>query len=236
MNDQESVTIPTDEEVGKALLVCKRGLLTPTSRVYTFKDSMDPEYGEQVVGIVIRSLQAIQVLKKQLAEAENRIMLAGGYHDRTEREVEIEAALEETPPSERDPADVAIAELLALVDAGRNRVHEEIEKREAAEREREDLLARVRRAEKNASEALSLCEELAAAGYRIMQLAGGAEIEGGVILFACKDGTFSEEITFQRVKALRRDAMAMAERIAAQSELLTKKASKAPSPTPPPPA
>lgn len=59
-------------------------------------------------------------LTKERNEAVAHIQLAGGYHERTPREVEIENALNETPPSERDTADQAIAELLALVDAGRN--------------------------------------------------------------------------------------------------------------------
>jgi chromosome segregation ATPase len=67
---------------------------------------------------------ALAAAQAEVERLNERLQLAGGYHERTEREVEIEAALSETPESERDPADVAIAELLALVDAGRNRVHQ----------------------------------------------------------------------------------------------------------------
>ena len=43
----------------------------------------------------------------------------GGFHERSKREIEISQALEDTPINERSSEDNAIAELLALIDAGR---------------------------------------------------------------------------------------------------------------------
>lgn len=71
------------------------------------------------------------------------------------------------------------------------------------------LVKELRRAQFNAHEALELCERLAAAGYRLMQIAGGAEIECGDMQFACEDGMFSEEIACQRIRALRNAAKAV---------------------------
>ncbi len=39
-----------------------------------------------------------------------------------------------------------------------------------------------------------------------MQIAGGADIEGGDMLFSCKEGKFSEEVATQRILALRKKA------------------------------
>ena len=59
-----------------------------------------------------------------------------------------------------------------------------------------------RRLKKAEAEWMRLTEMLASAAYRLMQLAGGAEVECGDVGFACKDGHFYEEIAFCRIKAL----------------------------------
>jgi hypothetical protein len=86
-------------------------------------------------------VDALRILRDRLDASEReseelrqRIELAGGYHERTEREIEINQALDQIPTNERDPSDVAIGELLTLVDAGRNRLHELQEKLDASER------------------------------------------------------------------------------------------------------
>jgi hypothetical protein len=84
---------------------------------------------------LLEGVGRVLATEAEAAHLRERIALTGGYHERTAREIEIARALEQIPPSERDPADVALAELLLLVDAGRSRVHEEIELREAAEAE-----------------------------------------------------------------------------------------------------
>ncbi len=86
-------------------------------------------------------LEALAVSRRELAAAvqradefHERILAMGGYHARSEREIEIAAALKDTPEKERDPADHAIAELLLLVDVGRNRLDEAVQRAEVAER------------------------------------------------------------------------------------------------------
>lgn len=49
-----------------------------------------------------------------------------------------------------------------------------------------------------------IIERLATAGYRLMKIAGGADIEPGEMQFACKEGMFSEEIAGCSIRALRR--------------------------------
>jgi hypothetical protein len=85
--------------------------------------------------------QTINELREQLAAAENRISLAGGYHERTSREIAIDDWLCHNPSHIPGPTQSDIRYLLDLVDAGRNRVHEEISKREAAEAELASLKA-----------------------------------------------------------------------------------------------
>jgi len=99
------------------------------------------EPGEPLIDKLRREIAALQQQAEQKdAEIEGlnqRIQLAGGYHHRTEREVEIREALEQTEESERDSADNTIAELLTLVDAGRNRVYlaeEQLRESQAQER------------------------------------------------------------------------------------------------------
>lgn len=58
---------------------------------------------------------------------------------------------------------------------------------------------------KDLQDAHKIIEELACAGWRLMKLAQGAEIESGDIQFSCKEGTFSEEIASQAIRALIRD-------------------------------
>lgn len=70
------------------------------------------------------ALEAVERLKQEKVAAEERILMAGGYHQRTQEEVDIEATLNEIPEGDRDPIDHAIAYLLKLVDTGRNRLHE----------------------------------------------------------------------------------------------------------------
>jgi hypothetical protein len=72
---------------------------------------------------ITQPLSELELVKKENAELKARLQIAGGYHMRTEREVEIVAALEGTPPDELDSADHAIFELLEIIDAGRNRVY-----------------------------------------------------------------------------------------------------------------
>lgn len=74
-----------------------------------------------------------------LAEKTRRVDLAGGYHERTPREIAIERELNDgiaaTESAERY--------LLELVDAGRNRLHLEIEAKEAAEQKLAEAEAKV---------------------------------------------------------------------------------------------
>lgn len=104
----------------------------------TFGDDHDAKMA--LLGICARTLET--ELNDALAERDEalrRIQLAGGYHMRTEREVEIREALDELGDREKDSADHAISELLELVDAGRNRVY-------TAEAERDEALRLLRSA------------------------------------------------------------------------------------------
>lgn len=69
-----------------------------------------------------------------------------------------------------------------------------------------EAVAEISRMRKREQEWADCIERLASAGYRLMQLAGGADIETGEMQFACKEGMFSEEIAGQRIKALLRKA------------------------------
>lgn len=69
-------------------------------------------------------------LLSDVSAAEKRIEMAGGYHARTEREVEIESFLDNTVTGQAAECDGDVALivgkirfLLELVDAGRNRIH-----------------------------------------------------------------------------------------------------------------
>ena len=72
-----------------------------------------------------REAELQQQLAAKTAECEyaNQVIAGyGGYHEQTEREIEIRAALDDIPLNERDSWDVAIGELLAIIDAGRCRL------------------------------------------------------------------------------------------------------------------
>lgn len=91
-------------------------------------------------------LAEMQALHEELIERQKvaddsatRIELAGGYHQRTPREVEIEElvnSLSGIPATSAsiNKVEMAIRDLLALVDAGRNRLHEAEEKLKSSER------------------------------------------------------------------------------------------------------
>ena len=64
------------------------------------------------------------------------------------------------------------------------------------------LVAEVERMEKREKEWADCIEMLAAAAYRLQQLAGGADVPDGDVGFACKDGMFHEQIAHARIKAL----------------------------------
>ena len=70
------------------------------------------------------------------------------------------------------------------------------------EQEKEKLTAEIHRLQKGEAEWMRLTEILASVAYRLMQLAGGAEVECGDVGFACKEGHFYEEIAHCRIKAL----------------------------------
>lgn len=90
----------------------------------------------------------VQEMMVELSAARKRIEAAGGYHARTEREVEIAESMED-PNTRQDWPDVSY--LLELVDAGRNRVH-------LAETENESLKARERNLECQCGELEGLLE------------------------------------------------------------------------------
>lgn len=102
------------------------------------------------------------------------------------------------PSTVREAADEI--ETLRGIDAG--------EAQRFAEMESENN--RLRKAEK---EWMDCTERLAAAGYRLMQIAGGAEIKSDDMLFACKQGQFSEEIAGQRILAILREREATADKL-----------------------
>jgi hypothetical protein len=78
-------------------------------------------------------------LRKRAEAAERQVSLAGGYHERTAREVAIDDWLRHDPSHIPPPTQSDIRYLLDLADAGRNRVREEVGKREAAERQLAEL-------------------------------------------------------------------------------------------------
>jgi hypothetical protein len=58
--------------------------------------------------------------------------------------------------------------------------------------------------DKELAEAFDLIERLAAAGWRLEKLAGGAEVPDGDMVFACQEGAFCEQIAQQRIRWLLR--------------------------------
>lgn len=110
--------------------------------------------------------------ERRAVEAEQRIEAMGGFYSRTPREVEIQAALDETPESERDPADHAIAELLLLVDVGRNCLDQAEQRAEVAESRASALAALL-------AEAGAALDPMAACAIASSPHASDAELIGG---------------------------------------------------------
>jgi hypothetical protein len=65
-----------------------------------------------------------------------------------------------------------------------------------------EAVAELRRMRKREAEWADCIERLASSAYRLEQMAGGAEVEEGDMLFQCKEGTYCEQIAQQRIRAL----------------------------------
>lgn len=90
--------------------------------------------------------EMLSLVTQERDELAKRIEMAGGYHERTKKEAAIAeaasimaASRNEGSLDKLDRTWKMVDYLLEIVDAGRNRVHEEVEKREAAEAEVERL-------------------------------------------------------------------------------------------------
>lgn len=88
-----------------------------------------------------------QKMMIELSAANKRIMLAGGYHGRSAREIEIAEWIESEPFVVGDKTKLAITDLLDLVDCGRNRVEPLEEKVEALEDRERNLESQCRELE-----------------------------------------------------------------------------------------